>query len=105
MQQHGMGRRRNRDHIGFARLWRGTPQWGTIRVVDLGYVFEDRAGMGRARMRGNISLHDQCQQVIRGKAVSSVKQVLNVPALWSCFLVCSDVVDVQAHFHLMPISG
>lgn len=73
MQQHGMGRRRNRDHIGFASLWRGTPQWGLIRVVDLGYVFEDRAGMGRARMRGNISLHDQCRQVIRSRAVSSVK--------------------------------
>jgi hypothetical protein len=63
MQQHGMSRRRNHNHLGFSSFYLGTPRWGLIRVVDLGYVFADRAGRGRARMRGNISLHDQCQQV------------------------------------------
>ena len=62
-QLHGMAQRHGLDHIGFSNLWRGTPHMGCARVVDDGYVHENRAGRGRAARNRNPSVHQVCDEV------------------------------------------
>ena len=62
-QLHGMAQRHGVDNLGFASLWRGTPQIGCARVVDSGYPYEDRVGQARARANGNPTVQEQCERV------------------------------------------
>ena len=63
-QLHGMARRNNHDHLGFANLWRGTSQIGCGRVVDIGYMTVDRAGRGRATQNNNPTVRGVCEEVM-----------------------------------------
>ena len=62
-QLHGMAQRHGHDHLGFSNLWRGTPDIGCARVVDMGYIQENRAGRGCARINDNPTVQEWCQQV------------------------------------------
>ena len=62
-QLHGMAERNNENRLGFPNLWRGTSTLGCARVVDSGYVHENRAGRGRARMNNNPNVQEWCEQV------------------------------------------
>ena len=62
-QLHGMAGRQGTDTRGFSNLWRGTPDIGCARVVDLGYVHEDRNVLASARLNGNPTVREACQQV------------------------------------------
>ena len=60
---HGSSERAGLDHIGPSNLFRGTADIGTARVVDKGYVKQDRNTLASNARLGNPSLPEWCQQV------------------------------------------
>lgn len=62
-QIHGSAVRAGRDHQGCHNLYRGSADIGTARVVDLGYVKEDRNTRASNVRLGNPSVVDWCAQV------------------------------------------
>ena len=58
----GMVRRAGHT-LGFRNLFRGTPQLGAAKVVDLGYVYEDRNTLASARDNGNPTVRQQAVEV------------------------------------------
>ena len=55
--------RRAGHTLGFRNLFRGTPQLGAAKVVDLGYVYEDRNTLASARDNGNPTVRQQAVEV------------------------------------------
>ena len=62
-QIHGAAVRAGRDHQGCNNLYRGAPDIGVARVVDLGYVKEDRNTRAANARLGNPSVMEWCAQV------------------------------------------
>ena len=61
----GSTRRAGVDDLGCTNLFRGTPDIGTCRVVDSGYVHLDRNTRAANTRIGNPSLQEWCRQVIK----------------------------------------
>ena len=59
----GSTRRAGVDELGCTNLFRGTPDIGTCRVVDSGYVHLDRNTRAANDRIGNPSLQEWCRQV------------------------------------------
>ena len=59
----GSSEREGLSHIGVCNLFRGTPDIGTARVVDKGYVKPDRNTIAANRRLGNPTLTEWCDQV------------------------------------------
>ena len=59
----GSTRRAGVDDLGCTNLFRGTPDIGTCRVVDSGYVHLDRNTRAANDRLGNPSLQEWCRQV------------------------------------------
>ena len=59
----GASERAGTEHIGASNLLRGTADIGTARIVDKGYVKQDRNTMAANARLGNPSLPEWCQQV------------------------------------------
>ena len=59
----GASERAEIEHIGASNLFRGTAEIGTARVVDKGYVKQDRNTIAANARLGNPSLPEWCQQV------------------------------------------
>lgn len=97
-QLHGMARRINQDHLGFANLWRGTSQIGCGRVVDNGYLTVDRAGRGRARQNNNPTVQSVCQEVI-------YKMIGYIIILLNRKMCCCFIPSKMAHnsFNMIPL--
>ena len=55
--------RRAGHTLGFRNLFRGTPQLAAAKVVDLGYVYEDRNTLASARDNGNPTVRQQAVEV------------------------------------------
>ena len=62
-QLHGMVERASQDNIGFSNLWRGALDIKCARVVDLGYVHENRVTRATNLSRNNPSVVDWCCEV------------------------------------------
>lgn len=62
-QIHGAAVRVGRDHLGCNNLYRGTSDIGVARVVDLGYVKEDRNTRAANVRLGNPSVMEWCAEV------------------------------------------
>jgi hypothetical protein len=57
-QQVEMSERTGQNHVGFVRLWRGTPEIGTCMVGDRGYIPPDRMTVGT----NNRTVRDFCRE-------------------------------------------
>ena len=62
-QIHGAAARAGRDRQGLHNLYRGAPDIGVARVVDLGYVKEDRNTRAANVRLGNPSVMEWCAEV------------------------------------------
>ena len=62
-QVHGAAVRAGRDEQGCPNLYRGASDIGVARVVDLGYVKEDRNTRAANERLGNPSVMEWCAQV------------------------------------------
>ena len=58
-----MVERASQDNIGFSNLWRGALDIKCARVVDLGYVHENRVTRATNLSRNNPSVVDWCREV------------------------------------------
>lgn len=58
-----MVERGGHDHMGFANLWRGASDIKCARVVDSGYVHEDRVTRAAATRLNNPTVADWSLQV------------------------------------------
>lgn len=58
-----MVERAGQDNIGFSNLWRGATDIKCARVVDSGYVHEDRVTRATATRRNNPTVVDWSRQV------------------------------------------
>ena len=62
-QLHGMTQRANVDHMGFSSLWRGADDIKCLRIVDSGYVWEDRVTRASASRNNNPTVAEWSRQV------------------------------------------
>ena len=97
-QLHGMAERNDENQLGFPNLWRGTSTLGCARVVDSGYVHENRAGRGRARMNNNPNIQEWCEQVKK----LGVKKVL-IFYFRKTYFCCSHSVRVHSLWCTIPL--
>jgi hypothetical protein len=72
-QMHGMVRRHGESHSGFENLWRGTDEIKTMRVLDYGYVYEDRNTVAANLRNGNPDVATATAQVL-GESMENASQ-------------------------------
>ena len=62
-QLHGMTERAGVDNVGFSSLWRGADNIKCMRIVDCGYVYQDRTAIASAARNNNPTVAQWCAQV------------------------------------------
>jgi hypothetical protein len=59
-----MVRRHGESHLGFEKLWRGTDEISTMRILDNGYTFTDRNSRAANARNGNPDVATATDQVM-----------------------------------------